>query len=482
MGGVLRRDARPRHHGGARPRPLVRRGDPPRGPGSRPRRPARWTSAAGRRSGGLAERAPGSATIASFRWSRFPQHGAHTSGATPPIVRFRTAPTRGDRTSKLEARRTRGEPKCPEAKMLDLTEAQRAAISALGKDEQIIPAPVWLAQRAHVPNDAIERQYAAQDPEGFWREKAKLVDWMRPFEQVIAVRSAEARVVRRREAQRDGELHRPPRLRRPAPQGGADLGRRGRRGAHVHVQPAVPRGEPLRERAQEARRREGRPGRRLHAALPGGRHLDARLRAHRRDPLGGLRRAWAPRRCASRIEDSGAKVVICSDFTYRRGKKLPLKPTVDEAVRDLYSVEHVVVHRRGSRPGDAPFTFESEREHDFYDVQDGARDPLPARADGRGGPALHPLHLRHHRASRRAWSTPRAATSSARPTWRARTTRSREQRHLLVHLRHRLDRRPLVHRLRPALASARPSSAARACPTTRRPTSPGSCASATAST
>ena len=75
----------------------------------------------------------------------------------------------------------------------------------------------------------------------------------------------------------------------------------------------------------------------------------------------------------SRIEDCGAKVVVCTDFTFRRGKKISLKPTVDEAVRDLTFVEHVVVHRRGSRPGDAPFTFESEREHDFYDVQN-ARD------------------------------------------------------------------------------------------------------------
>ena len=33
-------------------------------------------------------------------------------------------------------------------------------------------------------------------------------------------------------------------------------------------------------------------------------------------------------------------------------------------------VEWVVVHRRGSRPGDAPVSFESEREVDFYDIQE----------------------------------------------------------------------------------------------------------------
>ena len=52
----------------------------------------------------------------------------------------------------------------------------------------------------------------------------------------------------------------------------------------------------------------------------------------------------------SRIEDSGARVVVCSDFGFRRGKRIPYKPTVDEAVRDLGFVEHVIVHRRGSRP------------------------------------------------------------------------------------------------------------------------------------
>jgi acetyl-CoA synthetase len=71
----------------------------------------------------------------------------------------------------------------------------------------------------------------------------------------------------------------------------------------------------------------------------------------------------------ARIEDARAKVVICSDYTYRRGKAIHLKPAVDEAIKDLVFVDHLVVHRRGSRPGDEPVEFESEREKDFYDVQ-----------------------------------------------------------------------------------------------------------------
>ena len=59
-----------------------------------------------------------------------------------------------------------------------LTQHQRAAIDALAKDEHVIRAPIWLAQQASVPNDAVERAFASQDPEGFWREKAGLVEWI----------------------------------------------------------------------------------------------------------------------------------------------------------------------------------------------------------------------------------------------------------------------------------------------------------------
>jgi acetyl-CoA synthetase len=91
----------------------------------------------------------------------------------------------------------------------------------------------------------------------------------------------------------------------------------------------------------------------------------------------------------ARVEDARAKAVVCSDFTYRRGKAVPLKPTVDEAVRGLAFVERVVVHRRGSRPGDAPAQFASEREVDFYDVQAPHsihREPAPVDAE-------HPLFI-----------------------------------------------------------------------------------------
>jgi acetyl-CoA synthetase len=57
---------------------------------------------------------------------------------------------------------------------------------------------------------------------------------------------------------------------------------------------------------------------------------------------------------AERLADAEANVVITADGSLRRGRALPMKQTVDEALRDAPSVEHVVVWRRLS--GEAPMT------------------------------------------------------------------------------------------------------------------------------
>ena len=333
---------------------------------------------------------------------------------------------------------------------LELSETQRAAIARLAKDEVVIKPPLKLARGAHLMNDDIERSAAVDDPEVFWAERAELIDWMRAVEHGATIRAAASRVVPRRQAQRDVQLHRPPRPLRPPQQGGADLGGRGRRRAHLHLQPPLPRGEPLRQRPAASRRGEGRPGHPLHAAGPRGHHHHAGLRAHRRHPLAWSTPAWAPRRLRSRIVDSGAKVIVASDFTFRRGKKIALKPTVDEAVRDL---TFGGARRRPPprfAPGRRALCFRERARARLLRHPAGARDPLPAGADGLRAPAVHPLHLRHHRAAERR--RPRHRRLHGRgelPV--ARLLPDRRARHLLEHLGHRLDRRPFVHRLRAAV-------------------------------
>lgn len=257
-----------------------------------------------------------------------------------------------------------------------LTGTQRAAIDALRHDDQTIPVPIALARRAHVANDALERLHAQRDPDGFWAERAKLVEWMAPFERVSrfdlprhewfvggklnATVSCIDRHVhggKRSKAAllwvgEDGEeqAYTYARLYREVNRFANALKRLGvKKGDRVVVyMPLVPEGIIT----MLACARIGA----IHSVVFAGMGVQA---------------------LKSRIQDSGAKVVVCSDYALRRGRKILLKPTVDEAVRDVISVEHVVVHRRGSRPGDAPVTFESERDKDFYDVQNGREIHCP---------------------------------------------------------------------------------------------------------
>jgi len=49
---------------------------------------------------------------------------------------------------------------------------------------------------------------------------------------------------------------------------------------------------------------------------------------------------------ARRLSHCGAKAIICTDGTLRRGKQVPMKHIIDDAVLNAPSVEHVIVWRR----------------------------------------------------------------------------------------------------------------------------------------
>lgn len=57
---------------------------------------------------------------------------------------------------------------------------------------------------------------------------------------------------------------------------------------------------------------------------------------------------------AERIADAGSEIVITSDIGYRRGKTVPLKETVDRALKDVKGVKRVIVLKRGDT--DPPLT------------------------------------------------------------------------------------------------------------------------------
>ena len=69
-----------------------------------------------------------------------------------------------------------------------------------------------------------------------------------------------------------------------------------------------------------------------------------------------------------RLQDSGAKAVITADYSLRRGTRVPMRETIEEALRESPTVEHVVEWSRADRtwnvelgPGElAPLEVEAE--------------------------------------------------------------------------------------------------------------------------
>ena len=89
------------------------------------------------------------------------------------------------------------------------------------------------------------------------------------------------------------------------------------------------------------------------------------------------------------------------------------------------------------------------------------------RVDGRRGPALHPLHVGHHREAQGHHAHDRRLPHAGRVHAQVRVRPAARHRRLLVHRRRRLGHRPLVHRLRPAREPRDD-----ACSTRARPTIP----------
>jgi acetyl-CoA synthetase len=75
----------------------------------------------------------------------------------------------------------------------------------------------------------------------------------------------------------------------------------------------------------------------------------------------------------SRITGAGAKVVITADASIRRGKTIPLKPILEEALIDATTVDHIVVLRTQDPKVDLLPGFEM----DFYELMDSVEKMCP---------------------------------------------------------------------------------------------------------
>jgi acetyl-CoA synthetase len=88
---------------------------------------------------------------------------------------------------------------------------------------------------------------------------------------------------------------------------------------------------------------------------------------------------------ADRVNDTEAKVIITADGTFRRGKTLPLKETVDAAVENTPSIEKVIVVKRTGRE----VKMENGRDLWYHEIVKDAEENVPPEPFE----STHPLYI-----------------------------------------------------------------------------------------
>jgi acetyl-CoA synthetase len=224
--------------------------------------------------------------------------------------------------------------------------------SVLKEVRTFAPSPEF-AERAHVRSIAdyeLLAARAADDPEGFWGEVASaMLDWSEPWKQVLDWKPPWARWFD------GGKLNLAhncldrhllgPRRDKPA------LVWEGEPGDHR----TLTYQELHAEVCRFANALEGlgiRAGDRVMIYMPLVPEIAvamlacARIGATHSVVFGG----FSAEALRDRTTDCGARLVITADGGYRRGKVLPLKGNVDDAVKHTPTVEHVIVLKRAGNP------------------------------------------------------------------------------------------------------------------------------------
>jgi acetyl-CoA synthetase len=256
-------------------------------------------------------------------------------------------------------------------------------LDTLLSEQRRFPPPPGFAAQANAKRTIYEA--AAHDPEGFWAEQARTLEWIRPWDRVLEWTPPHARWFV------GGQLN-----------AAANCLDRHLAGPGRNKAAIIWEGEPGDRRvltywdlAREVRRAANglrhlgvRKGDRVAIYLPMipeaaiAMLACARIGAVHSVIFGG----FSAESVRDRVNDAQARVLITADGGYRRGQVVPLKRLADQAMAEAPSIEHcIVVRRRAGSDGDEAFASMQEgRDHWWHRLLDGVSaesDPEPMEAE-----------------------------------------------------------------------------------------------------
>jgi len=242
----------------------------------------------------------------------------------------------------------------------------------LSETRRFPPPPAFAARAA-----ATETLYhAGRDPQKFWEEQARSLDWMSPWTEVLEWKPPHARWFT------GGKLN-----------AAANCLDRHLAGYRKNKAAIIWEGEPGDQRVltyAELAREVGRCANALKSL--GIRRHDrvaiylpmipeaaiamlacARIGAVHSVVFGG----FSAESLRDRINDAQAVAVITADGGYRRGQLLPLKRFADEAIAETPSIKHCIVVRRGR---EAAVSLQGDRDHWWHELLERASPNCEAEA------------------------------------------------------------------------------------------------------
>jgi acetyl-CoA synthetase len=248
-------------------------------------------------------------------------------------------------------------------------------IETLLDEQRRFPPPASFKAQAHV-RDTSPHERAKRDPEGYWADWARQLEWIKPWTQVLEWKPPHAKWFL------GGKLN--------ASVNCLDRHVRAGRGERVAlIWEGEPEGQTRRITYGELHRDVNkfgnvlkglgvRKGDRVAIYLPMIPEVAvamlacARIGAVHTVVFGG----FSAESLRDRINDAGAKVLITADGGYRRGAIVPLKQNADDALSDTPSIEHVVVLRRTGQT----VSFNTKRDKWWTDLMSKAADHCPPEA------------------------------------------------------------------------------------------------------